>query len=125
MTDDKILSTAQYKKTLSIAGFNAVNSALTAIQLEGGISKKKKGKKKVTLESRIEYWVAHFLKIHEDYYKRVVAKVTLYKPEESISKLMKATNIEELNTIWRLLSADERHDKAIIKVAQELKKKYV
>jgi hypothetical protein len=87
--------------------------------------KKKKGVKVPTKEDRIAYWRDKFLEDHKEYYGSVIANIgTNYKADESILKLQKAKSAEDLSTAWRLLSADERRDGEIIKVAQELKHKF-
>lgn len=134
---DKLIKDAQYRKGLSIAYFNAVNSAVAILQAVGvenivpkqKVSKGKKAKKldrDALVKGFITNYVLHFLAQHKEYYAEVIAQVGAanYKPEESIEKLMKTTNYEDLSTAWRLLSADERKDPAIIKVAQELKKQF-
>ena len=116
--EEKIIKDAQYRKGLSIAFFNATNAAVEFAKINGlvGIADPKKF---------IAEWRDWFLEEHKKYYAEVIAAVGVnYKPEDSIAALKAAKNLEELNTAWRCLSADERKDPAIVKVAQELKKKY-
>jgi len=113
--DDKIIQNAQYRKSLSIAFFNATNAA---IEMCKGLNIHEEATKKKIIELRD--W---FLEEHKNYYATVIVNVGVnYKTEESIKKLKDAKTLEDLQTAWRLLSEDERHDGEIRKVAQELKK---
>ncbi len=47
-----------------------------------------------------------------------------YDPKESIAKLEATKTLEDLQFVWRSLSAKERKDGDIIKVAQKLRKTY-
>ena len=114
---DSLLKDAQFRKSLSIAFFNATNAS---IELVKNISLSEK-----ETQEKISFWRNWFLEEHKNYYATVIANVGVnYKVEDSIAKLKEAKTIEDLNTAWRLLSADERRDGEIIKVAQQLKKKY-
>lgn len=116
--DEKLIKDAQYRKGLSIAFFNATNSAVSLVALLGLSDEKEITKKVVEIRD-------FFLEQHKTYYATVIANVgSNYKAEDSIKKLKATKTIEELNTIWRGLSADERRDGEIKKVAQELKKTY-
>lgn len=115
--NDKLMKDAQFRKSLSIAFFNATNAS---IELVKNISLSEK-----ETQEKISFWRNWFLEEHKNYYATVIANVGVnYKVEDSIAKLKEAKTIEDLNTAWRLLSADERRDGEIIKVAQQLKKKY-
>ena len=115
--NDKIMKDMQFRKSLSIAYFNSLNSA---ISLCAGMNVHEEATFK-----RIEEIRDLFLEQHKNYYATVIANVGVnYRAEDSIAKLKEAKNVEDLNTAWRLLSADERRDGEIIKVAQQLKKKY-
>jgi len=148
---DKIIKDAQYRKGLSIAFFNATNSALEMVKLEADqlwkeslhmatletttakkrtkgeklpkTTKVKAGKKKPpSFQERFVFWREWLLEEHKTYYANVIAQIgTNYEPKESIKKLEDAKSLEELQNTWRLLSADERHDGDIIKVAQALR----
>lgn len=117
--NDKIIKDAQYRKGLSIAFFNATNSAISMLTAD---------KINMTSEQMEEYitkWRNWFLDTHKEYYATVIANIGVnYRAEDSIAKLKEAKTLEDLNTTWRLLSADERRDGEIIKVAQTLKKQY-
>ena len=114
--DDKIIQNAQYRKSLSIAFFNATNAA---IEMCRGLNIYEEKTKEKIIEVR--NW---FLEEHKNYYASVIANVGQnYKTEESIAKLKTAKTLEDLQMVWRLLSEDERRDGEIQKVAQELKKK--
>jgi len=114
--DDKIIQNAQYRKSLSIAFFNATNAA---IEMCKGLNISEEKTKEKIIEVR--NW---FLEEHKNYYASVIANAGQnYKTEESIAKLKTAKTLEDLQMVWRLLSEDERRDGEIQKVAQELKKK--
>jgi hypothetical protein len=121
MTDDKIIKDAQYRKGLSIAFFNATNSAISLISARPQI---KDWKIDEVLEN-VKVVRDFFLEEHKNYYATVIANVGVnYHADESIKKLQDTKTEEELNTTWRMLSADERRDGEIIKIAQKLKKSY-
>lgn len=133
MTDEKIMKNAQYRKGLGIAWFNATNSAIEMVKLEGlktNIFKTdKKGKKKVEkikpMEVRIALWRNLFLEEHKDYYAKVIANVgQMYDSSKAIEVLKKATDLASLKLIWMTLSEDERHDGEIRKVVKEIKSKF-
>lgn len=117
--DEKILKDAQYRKGLSIAFFNATNAAVEFAKINGlaGVIDPKKF---------IAEWRDWFLEEHKTYYATVIANVGMnYKVEDSISKVKKASSLEELADVWRGLSADERGDKKIVKVVKLEKAKYI
>lgn len=117
--DERILKDAQYRKGLSIAFFNATNNAINLVPHLTPMKDEKDILKKV---SEIRDWL---LEEHKTYYAEVVANVGVnYSAEESIKKLKGTKTLEQLQEAWRLLSEDERRDGEIIKVAQQLKKKY-
>jgi len=117
--DEKLIKDAQYRKGLSIAFFNATNSAIAMLTAD------KINMTSEQMEAYITKWRNWFLDTHKQYYATVIANVGVnYRAEDSIAKLKATKTLEELNTAWRLLSADERRDGEIIKVAQTLKKKY-
>jgi len=138
-TDERILKDAQYRKGLGIAWFNATNSAIEMVKIEHLMgkfdskikvsNKQKVGKKikleKITTEERIEYWRKKFLDDHKDYYANVIAQIgTAYNPVDAITRLKDTKTLEALLIVWRSLSEDERHDDAVLKVAQEERVKY-
>ena len=115
---EKIIKDAQYRKGLSIAFFNATNAAVEFAKINGlvGVPDPKKF---------IAEWRDWFLEEHKNYYAQVIANIgVIYKAEDSIAKLKKASNMDELKNAWLLLSEDERRDGEIKKVANELKVKY-
>lgn len=117
--NDKIMKDAQFRKSLSISFFNATNSAIAMLTAD------KINMTSEEMEAYITKWRNWFLDTHKEYYATVIANVGInYKAEDSIKKLQDAKNVEDLNIAWRMLSADERRDGEIIKVAQQLKKKY-
>lgn len=118
ISKDKVIKDAQYRKGLSIAFFNATNAAIELAKVNGlaGVL----DPKKFITDTR--NW---FLEEHKEYYATVIANVGVaYKVEDSIAKLKETKTLEELQNNWRLLSADERKEAEIIKVAQELRKGY-
>ena len=116
--NDNLLRDAQFRKSLSIAFFNATNSAISLVATTPEKSKTE------TLARVIEYR-DFFLEEHKNYYATVIANVGAnYKVEESIIKLKSTTSFNELEAVWRLLSEDERRDEEIIKVAKLQKDKY-
>lgn len=118
MADEKIIKDAQYRKGLSIAFFNATNAAVEFAKINGlvGVPDPKKF---------IADWRDWFLEEHKEYYARVVAQVGVsYNTENSVAKLNATKTLEDLQITWRNLSADERKDAEIIKVAQKLRATY-
>lgn len=145
--NEKIMKDAQYRKGLSIAFFNANNAAVELVKLEMGLEPKmmvsevkkvlkkdiKPGKvvklaskmKPVSITSRIVFYRDWMLEEHKTYYANVIAQVGVnYNPETSIEKLRAAKTLEDLRIAWVLLSADERKNVEVRKVAAELKTKY-
>jgi len=115
--DDKIIQNAQYRKSLSIAFFNATNAA---IEMCKGLNIHEEKTKEKIIEVRD--W---FLEEHKNYYASVIANIGQnYETKESIAKLKEVKTLEDLQTAWRLLSEDERRGGEIIKVAQLLKKSF-
>jgi hypothetical protein len=123
--DEKILKDAQYRKGLSIAFFNATNSAISLITSPDYhfSSTKTFTNELYKLEIvEIRDWL---LEEHKNYYATVIANVGQnYKTEDSIAKLKATKSLDALKTAWQNLSQDERSDGEIIKVCQEEKKKY-
>jgi hypothetical protein len=118
--DDKILSNAQYRKSLSIAFFNATNAAIELISSGKVNPSEGEGVKEL-----LTYWRNWFLEEHKNYYATVIANIGVnYRADESIAKLKVAKNLEELKNIWISLSADERIDGEILKEVKKLKKSY-
>ncbi len=117
-TDDKILKDAQYRKGLSIAFFNATNSAITLVAQFGSPTLEEAKQRVVELRD-------FFLEEHKNYYATVIAKVGVnYDVQKTKEKIQATQSIQDLKTIWLMLSEDERRDGEIIKLVQELKKQY-
>ncbi len=115
--NNKLIKDAQYRKGLSIAFFNATNSAIT---LCTGMNIHEEATLKKVAEIR-----DFFLTEYQNYYATVISNVGVnYKSEDSIAKLEATKTKEELNKVWRELSEDERRDGEVRKVAQKLNKKY-
>lgn len=116
--NNKLIKDAQYRKGLSIAFFNATNSAISLIAPREIADRDEVLKEVVRVRD-------FFLTEYQNYYATIIANVGInYKAEDSIAKLKDTKTKEELNKVWRELSEDERRDGDIIKVAQELNKKY-
>lgn len=114
---DEVIKSAQYRKGLSIAFFNATNSAVSLCQ---GMNIHEPETLKKVIELR-----DFFLEEHKNYYARVIANVgQKYNSQDTIKKLKTAKTLDELKSMWVGLSEDERRDGEIIKEAQNLKKQY-
>lgn len=118
--EDKNMRDAQYRKGLSIAFFNATNAAVECV--------KHSGKVFASFDEYLGEVVKvrnFFIEEHKNYYAAVVAQVgSNYSVEESVKKLRAVKNEEQLHIVWFNFSEDERHDMEIVRVAQEMKKKY-
>lgn len=109
--EEKILKDAQYRKGLSIAFFNATNAA---ISLCTGMNVHEEATFK-----RIQEIRDLFLEEHKNYYAKVIANVGQnYKATDTIEKLAKAKDIEELKSVWLSLSEDERRDGEVLKAKE-------
>lgn len=116
---DKLMRDAQFRKGLSIAFFNATNAAIEFAKINGmsGVMDPKKF---------ITEWRDFFIEEHKSYYALNIANIGVtYKAEDSIARLNETKTLEDLQQAWRNLSADERKDAEIIKVAQKLRSTYV
>ena len=119
--DEKLLKDAQFRKGLSIAFFNATNAAIEIVTKNPAYAIMEVPDK----EKLIVLWRDWFINEHKNYYATVIANVGLnYDAKATIEKLKATTTVEQLKSTWQSLSADERQDKEIIKVTQELKKTY-
>lgn len=114
--DEKLLQNAQYRKAAPMAFLNSRNTAMEMVKMEG---------KKTDLLKRVKKYTNNLMKDYQEFYSKEVASVGgNYNSKDSIARLKKAKNLEELQSAWVLLSADERKDGDVRKVAQELKAKY-
>lgn len=117
--DEKLIKDAQYRKGLSIAFFNAINSAVALLSTDKEYYTEEEMKNKITV---LRDW---FLEEHRKYYATVIANVGVnYRADETILKLKSCGSLDELKSIWLSLSEDERRDGEIIKAKAELKKHY-
>lgn len=115
-TNEQIMSNAQFKKSLSIAFFNATNCAIT---LCSHMELNDETLKRIT-EIR-----DFFLEEHKVYYAKVIANIGQnYSTEESIKKLDATKTLDELKKVWINFSEDERQDLFIRAKTQELKAQY-
>lgn len=118
MSDDKLIRDAQYRKGLSIGFFNATNSAIALIAASIMPSETD-----IHMLERVGKIRDILIEQHKEYYATNIASIGLnYNVEEAIKKLNDAKTIGELNIVWLRLSADERHNDEILKVAQKQKK---
>ena len=119
MNDEKLIKDAQYRKGLSIAFFNAINSAVALLSTD------KEYYTQDELKERIVELRDWFLEEHRNYYATVIANVGVaYHAEETIKRLKTAENFDQLKSTWISLSEDERRDGEILKVKEELKQSY-
>lgn len=118
--NEKIMKDAQYRKGLSIAFFNATNSAIALLApvIDQGTDFDAVLTKVFEIRDKM-------LEEHKTYYATVIANVGLnFNAEDTIKKLNATTTRDEFKSVWLSLSEDERHHDDIKKVAKELKKKY-
>lgn len=114
MTNDDIIKNAQYRKNLSIAFFNATNSAIELVKTDYI--------KDTDLKKFITDWRDWFLEEHKKYYAENIANVGLnYDVKETIKKLESAKTVDQLRDVWLSLSEDERGNQEIIDRTQALK----
>ena len=117
--NERIIKDAQYRKGLSIAFFNANNSAITLVSTD------KEYYTEEELKGKIIMWRDFFLNEHENYYAKIISPIgCIYDKQETIKLIESATGMEDLKDIWLSISQDERSDDDIIKVKDEIKKKY-
>lgn len=113
--DEKLIKDAQYRKGLSIAFFNATNAAIALVASRGIADR-------VEALNLVVDYRNFFLEEHKNYYATVIANVGQnFNIEETVNKLKNTTTKEELSTVWRSLSEDERHNEEIRKAALEMK----
>jgi len=118
--EERIIKDAQYRKGLSIAFFNATNSAISLVVTEKETWKDEKA----MLDTVIRYR-DFFLEEHKKYYAEVIANVGKnYDSKATIDRLKTAKNIDELRSIWISLSEDERRDGDILTEVNKLKETY-
>lgn len=118
---DTNIKDAQYRKGLSIAFFNANNAAISLLTTFGEL----KNATKPNIKKSIIYWRDFFLAEHQEYYASVIENVGKnYKVEETIARLEKAKNLQELKSLFISLAEDERQDQQVVAKKDELKKKY-
>lgn len=116
--NDKLMRDAQFRKGLSIAFFNATNAAIEFAKINGmsGVMDPKKF---------ITEWRDFFIEEHKNYYALNIASIGVtYNVADSIAKLNETKTLEDLQNVWRNLSADERKDEEISKVAKQLRGTY-
>ena len=115
----QIIKTAQDRKDLSIAFFNATNSAIEMLKVWAPNSTEKEAR------AKIAEWRNWFLDEHGIYRNEILSKVgQYYDPESTLQKLKNVKSMEELKDLWKSLSEDERHDDNVILLKDKLKEKY-
>ena len=115
---DKIIKDAQYRKGLSIAFFNATNSAIALLQSSNLIKPIDEDR----TEAFIRDWRNWFLEEHKTYYATVIANIGAdFDVIKTIEKLKASKTLDELKNNWTSISAKERDNEEVRKVAKELK----
>lgn len=103
----------QDRKGVSIAFFNATNSAIAMLTAD------KINMTSSEMEAYITKWRNWFLDEYQNYHKTVIQSVGAnYKAEDTIKRVEAVTTMQELSNLWKILSEDERHDGEIRKVVQ-------
>lgn len=117
--DEKLIKDAQYRKGLSIAFFNATNSAIALVAAEIAVTQKPPDLETITKLRDF------FLEEHKQYYATVIAKAgSNYQIADTLKKLKGAKDTESLKSIWLSLSEDERRDGQAIACVKQLKLKH-
>lgn len=117
MNEEQLIRDAQFRKGLSIAFFNATNSAIS-------LAVEYKPNQEDVKEFIVKYrdWL---LEEYKKYYSEIIASIgKKYDSKETIEKLKATKSLEELKSVWISLSEDERRDGEIIKETNKLKKQY-
>lgn len=118
MEKDKIIKDAQFRKGLSIAFFNATNSAVALVATQ-------QLKDITEVISEVVRIRDFFLDEHTTYYSKVIANVGAnYKAGETIEKIKNTKTLDELKVVWLAISEDERRDIDIIRAKEEKKLSY-
>lgn len=131
-SDDQALKDAQYRKGLSIAYFNSVNSAITMMSplitklvTDIGPEKMDDETRMMAIKASIRVWRDWFLEEHKQHYLKNISNAGLpFDVTETIERIKKAQNMDELSLIWASLSADERHVHDVVSLVAELKAKF-
>jgi len=119
MAEDQNLKDAQYRKSLSISFFNAVNNATEMAKIALAVSEQMNPEKLRAFITSTRDWL---LEQHAEYYSKTIANVGVaYRAADTIKELKKAKTMDELKKRWLDLSQDERRDGEIIKAVEELK----
>ncbi len=123
--EEQALKDAQYRKSLSIAYFNSVNSAIELVTKSSLVTGGLVFGNSEDIRSAIEVWRDWFLEEHKAHYLKTVAQVgTTYDKQKAIDRLKETKEKSELQKVWVALSEDERRDGDIRKVCNELLKEY-
>lgn len=117
---DALIRDAQYRKGASIAYFNSLNNAIVL-----ATSTDAKYESKEDMLSTINEYKNLFIAQHDEYYSQVIAKIGVnYDVKETVTKVEKVKDIDELKALWLSMSADERADKEVIKAKNIIKAKF-
>lgn len=115
--DDNLMKLLQDRKGVSIAFFNATNSAIAMVA-------NMKFENSADALKTVFMLRDSFIEEYKTYYANVIANMGAnYKAEDAIKKLEGANSYDTLNKVWLMLSEDERRDGEIRKVAQAMKTK--
>lgn len=115
---EDVLRDAQYRKSRSIAFFNATNSAIE-------ILKYSTIQDPIRMKEMIMFWRNWFLDEYTKDYAENIANIGLaFNPAETITKLQTTKSLNDLMAVWVSISEDERQHVDVIKVKNELKKMY-
>lgn len=102
----------QDRKGVSIAFFNATNSAIAMVA-------NMKFENSAEALKTVFLLRDTFIEEYKTYYKTVIQSVGAnYKAEDTIKKVEACTTKQELSNLWLILSADEKKDGEIRKVVQ-------
>ncbi len=120
--EDSKIKDAQYRKGLSIAFFNATNSATDVV-----VAKIRAGEKMdaASILATLREVRDELLGDHAKHYLANIATVGVpYKAEDAIERINKTKDAKELRKLWFALTADERADQKILDAKEVMKKKH-
>lgn len=113
--EDQALRDAQYRKSLSIAYFNSVNSAIELAKV----------KQPEDIKEFIKEWRDWFIEEHKEHYLKSVAQIGLKYDKDATIKLLQASkDFNELQAKWVAISQDERNDPDIRSAVVKIRKQY-
>lgn len=125
MEHDQVIKNAQYRKNLSIAFFNSTNAAIEMVKLEFGALHSANPTIERLMVERLEFWRTNFLEAHKRYYATVIESIGAdFNVEETLARIAKVENMEQLQLLWVSLSQDERNNPEVFAAAQLKKNEY-